>query len=259
MDECSMIGEEVFNDLKSFSIPILALGDPGQLPPIGDHSPFRTMKPDVFLDEVHRQAQDSPIIRVATQARLGEKIDIGNFGDVIIGKKTQSPDYIFNEDYQVICGTYNTIYEVTSIRREKKGLVGMPRKGEPVICRKNEFELGLYNGLQTEMVEDAEAGVNSKGEVTDRFITMKTLAGQYTSSTHFFQACLNKNKLQSREMPMVAASLFDFGYALTCHKAQGSQWDNVLLFDESRCFKGNEKEWLYTAITRAAEKLVILR
>ena len=51
---------------------------------------------------------------------------------------------------------------------------------------------------------------------------------------------------------------FDYGYALTVHKAQGSQWDDVVLFDESGAFREHRARWLYTAITRAEQGLVIL-
>uniref|UniRef100_UPI0035D076B3 ATP-binding domain-containing protein n=1 Tax=Bartonella sp. MU70NMGDW TaxID=3243561 RepID=UPI0035D076B3 len=52
---------------------------------------------------------------------------------------------------------------------------------------------------------------------------------------------------------------FDYGYALTVHKAQGSQWNNVVLFDESFAFREMYARWLYTGITRAAERLMIVR
>ena len=56
-----------------------------------------------------------------------------------------------------------------------------------------------------------------------------------------------------------------FGYALTCHKAQGSQWSRVLVFEED-CFNWGSKpgardlraQWLYTAITRAVDKVTII-
>ena len=51
---------------------------------------------------------------------------------------------------------------------------------------------------------------------------------------------------------------FDFGYALTVHKAQGSQWDDVVLFDESWAFRENRERWLYTGVTRAAKRLTVV-
>ena len=52
---------------------------------------------------------------------------------------------------------------------------------------------------------------------------------------------------------------FDYGYALTVHKAQGSQWDSVVLFDESRAFREHRARWLYTGLTRAARRLTLVR
>lgn len=51
---------------------------------------------------------------------------------------------------------------------------------------------------------------------------------------------------------------FDYGYVLTVHKSQGSQWDDVVLFDESFAFQDSRARWLYTGITRAAKKLSIV-
>ena len=52
---------------------------------------------------------------------------------------------------------------------------------------------------------------------------------------------------------------FDYGYALTVHKAQGLQWDSVVLFDESRAFREHRARWLYTGLTRAARRLTLVR
>lgn len=52
---------------------------------------------------------------------------------------------------------------------------------------------------------------------------------------------------------------FEFAYAITCHKAQGSEFDFVIVFDESWAFSEEKNRWLYTAITRAKEKLLIIR
>ncbi len=48
---------------------------------------------------------------------------------------------------------------------------------------------------------------------------------------------------------------FAYGYALTAHKSQGSQWDNVFVFDEGGVFRDDAVRWRYTAITRAAKQL----
>ena len=79
LDEVSMVGEEMARDLMSFGKPILVLGDPGQLPPIKGEGAFTRDAPDVMLTEIHRQAAESAIIRLATMARQGEPIGFGEY------------------------------------------------------------------------------------------------------------------------------------------------------------------------------------
>ena len=79
LDEVSMVGEEMARDLMSFGKPILVLGDPGQLPPIKGEGAFTSDAPDVMLTEIHRQAAESAIIRLATMARQGEPIGFGEY------------------------------------------------------------------------------------------------------------------------------------------------------------------------------------
>ena len=63
IDECSMVDEELGRDLLSFGQPVLVLGDPAQLPPVKGGGFFTEAEPDVMLTEVHRQAQDNPIVQ----------------------------------------------------------------------------------------------------------------------------------------------------------------------------------------------------
>ena len=72
IDECSMVDEEMGKDLLSFGRPVLVLGDPAQLPPVRGGGYFTARQPDYMLTEVHRQAADSPIIRLATEIREGQ-------------------------------------------------------------------------------------------------------------------------------------------------------------------------------------------
>jgi ATP-dependent exoDNAse (exonuclease V) alpha subunit len=69
LDECSMVNDSLAHDLKSFGTPILALGDPAQLPPVNGDGYFTNAEPDAMLTEIHRQAKDSPILRLAIDIR----------------------------------------------------------------------------------------------------------------------------------------------------------------------------------------------
>lgn len=81
LDEVSMVNQQIAEDLRSFGKKILVMGDPGQLPPVAGAGAFTNREPDAFLAEIHRQAADSPIIRLATAARLGKPIRVGDYGD----------------------------------------------------------------------------------------------------------------------------------------------------------------------------------
>src|SRR6188508_3636855 len=85
IDECSMVDAELGRDLMSFECPLLVLGDPAQLPPIqaGASSGgfFTEAEPDVMLTEVHRQAQDNPIVRLSMDIRAGEYLEPGRYGE----------------------------------------------------------------------------------------------------------------------------------------------------------------------------------
>lgn len=103
VDECSMVGPVEGTDLLSFGKKVLVMGDPGQLPPIKGQGFFTTRKPDVFLREVHRQAAESPILRLATMARQGIELPIGEWdGTRVLMLNRKTEDLIHRPDTQVI-------------------------------------------------------------------------------------------------------------------------------------------------------------
>jgi exodeoxyribonuclease-5 len=123
IDEISMVDEKTMKDLLSFGIPLLATGDPGQLPPIQGENPL-IKNPNYFLTEIVRQAEDNAIIKIATMARNGEPIPYGNYGDVIVLDRRAitlniQKKLLLKAD-QVICGTNATrIYLNNEIRKMK--------------------------------------------------------------------------------------------------------------------------------------------
>src|SRR5688572_29812509 len=114
IDECSMVDAELGRDLMSFGVPVLVLGDPAQLPPIAGGGFFTEGEPDAMLTEVHRQAQDDPIVRLSMQVREGEMPEIGRYGESeVIPKSRLDPDRVMETD-QILVGrnatrrAYNT-------------------------------------------------------------------------------------------------------------------------------------------------------
>ena len=252
IDEASMIDETIASDLLSFEIPVLVLGDPAQLPPVFGTGYFTKGKPDFMLTEVHRQAKESPIIGMATAVRQEKFLKEGKYGvcEVLPKGYKLRPEEVLAFD-QILVGKNATRRAVNARVREFKGYTEWhPIPGDRLICLKNNHDLGLLNGSQWTVVD--------LGEVHDDVIFITLQDEEKMNLTLPIHSRIFKNE----EIPWwdtKTAEQFDFGYAVTVHKSQGSQWDNVLLYDEGSCFKQDRFKWMYTGVTRAAQRLVILR
>jgi len=258
VDECSMVDEQLGRDLMSFGTPILVLGDPAQLPPISGGGFFTEHEPDHLLTEIHRQARDNPIIRLAMDVREGREFSRGDFGAArVIGRDEVNQDLVLDAD-QVLVGTNRTRRRYNQRLRELKGFeASYPQAGDKLVCLRNDPAKGLLNGslwkVMTSSRETVKPGINllvsPEEDDPDRGVAkIKLLKAAFEDP--------------DSEIPWQQKKRFDdfdYGYALTVHKAQGSQWDNVVLFDESFAFKDTRQRWLYTAITRAARQLTIVR
>lgn len=255
IDECSMVDEFMGSDLLGFGTKILVLGDPAQLPPIKGGGYFTNQVPDVMLTEVHRQARDSPIIDMATRVRNGEPLPLGTYGTSSVVSRIDQEDFMSAD--QVLVGMNVTRRNCNRGIRERLGMAHpLPMSGDKLVCLRNSRDIGLLNGGLWSV-----QGVSS---VTQSQVSMSLQADtggddvDVTSHTHHFLGTEDELKGMPWWMRKQSEE-FDFGYALTVHKSQGSQWDNVFLVDESRVFRDKSRQWLYTGITRAAEKITIAR
>jgi len=255
IDECSMVDSKMGADLCSFGTKILVLGDPAQLPPIMGGGYFtEKVKPNIMLEEIHRQAEDSPIIRMATETRKGKSLSIGSYGpncQVLSFDEKIDPDFALSFD-QILVGKNATRFATNKRMRQLKGFQDpYPVVGDRLVCLRNNPDQGLYNGsLAT--VSHVEGVIDQK-VIMDVVPEDSTFAQTTVAHEHHF---LGKGE----ELPWYEkkeANEFDYGYALTVHKSQGSQWNKVLLFDESSSFRQDKWRWLYTGITRSAEELTI--
>ncbi|MGJ7040041.1 ATP-dependent DNA helicase [Shinella sp. BE166] len=258
VDECSMVDEALGKDLMSFGTPILVLGDPGQLPPVSGGGYFTNQEPDYLLTDIHRQARDNPILHLAMQIREGGDIAYGDYGAArVIGRNEVDQSLVLDAD-QVLVGTNKTRRRYNQRLRELKGFTTeYPQSGDKLVCLRNDPAKGLLNGslwqVMSSSKETVKPGINlmirPEDDDMDRGAAkIKLLKAAFENVTE--------------EIPWTTRKRyddFDFGYALTVHKAQGSQWNNVVLFDESFAFRDTRERWLYTAITRAAETLTIVR
>lgn len=254
LDEVSMVNEALARDVLAFGCKVLVLGDPAQLPPIEGAGYFTQAAPDIMLTEIHRQARDNPIIRWATMARNGQVIPKGKDGPVAkIGRSTVDNHWLAQDAGQIITGKNDSRRLINQRVRDALGhYSNLPVHGDTLVCLRNDHKLGTLNGvlcashMDAVEVQPGIIGLNVKYEhrlLTDLLVDASPFDGN--QSDHY-----NRRDIMR----------FDYGYAITVHKAQGSQWPCVTLWDDGfgKRDAAVRKSWLYTAITRAKTNLTIL-
>lgn len=286
VDEVSMVGESMALDLLSFGVPILVLGDPAQLPPVEGGGYFIDTEPDHLLTEIHRSALDSPVTRLATAVRYSTVGD-SRYGIVGADEDSGRRDHLSIADLlgydQVLVGTNSMRWQAIHLLRSLRGQVGPePVPGDRIIVLANNADQDVFNGQQF-AVEDVKPHPKRDDRMMVRSVDDEGRTRVLTTWRCGFES-LEGEKLAKREGRggVVAAT---FGQAITVHKAQGSQWDRVLVVDEAAVFariaaktksqtrtgaglqdRGRTVEaghlagqrWLYTAISRASQSVVIV-
>jgi exodeoxyribonuclease-5 len=255
IDECSMVDAELGRDLMSFGVPLLVLGDPAQLPPIQGGGFFTEHEPDAMLTEVHRQAQDDPIVRLSMDVRAGREIDPGEYGETqVIRRAALDPQRVLEAD-QILVGRNATRRAYNTRFRERRGFKDpMPEAGDKLVCLRNNRKKALFNGALWTVKERSakRTGITTLWLLPEDDTARRGV--KVSVRPECFTGGLEEIDWQRRK----PYDEFDYGYVLTVHKAQGSQWDDVVLFDESFAFQDSRERWLYTGITRAAKKLTIV-
>jgi exodeoxyribonuclease-5 len=278
IDEASMVSEEILKDLQSFEIPIWAVGDHGQLPPVSD-SPFCLMKePDYKLETIHRQAEGNSIIGLSERARKQGSIQFGIYSSGVakLPRRNKQTIQLFNDinwgdDVVVICGLNRTRVELNNrIRKNLKFNKPEPYVGERIICLRNNHESGIMNGeLGTLLMLTYETP-----EILEICAQLDGVDGLYNGLCYYpifgveqYSDVFTDLKERGKDFKKILKNtnfrhvdFYDFGYAISCHKAQGSQWKRVVVFEERSYYWDDEyySKWLYTAITRAEEKLILI-
>jgi exodeoxyribonuclease-5 len=256
-DEASMVNTALHEDItticRTHEIPLLYVGDPCQLEPIGQ-DPRLLDDPDFLLAEIHRQALASPIIRFAHAERVGDIF--GESKDqtgLKIVPQQAAPEHATAADC-VICGFNDTRQLYNETFREIHDFSGVLQPGEQIICLRNNREHGIYNGMSAKVLRIISE--------TDRIIVVDIALdnGARLVCVPLLKEQFGAPAIPFGKEPAWAATggpytLWDYGYCITAHKAQGSEWDNVLVIEETSS-GWNEHRWRYTAITRAAKRLV---
>ncbi|MCD8205144.1 MAG: AAA family ATPase [Clostridia bacterium] len=280
LDEASMVTDQTLYDLASYNIKILMCGDNAQLPPI-EGTGTRLKHADCTLETIVRQEKDNPIIYLSELARKGERIMPGNYGDraFVLKRSTLDPrrqrKYMLSAD-QLICGLNRTRQKINEEMRIYTGHTSLPEDGDKLICVNNNWEeyidegevFNLVNGIigtARNIEYDMDQGIgfmefspdflDTPCPYTIPFDASFFVTGTPRGKDEYFLSPVAKNL---RGKSAFKLNQFEFGYCVSCHKAQGSEFDKVVVFDESYAFKENRTNWLYTAITRAKNKLIIL-
>lgn len=294
IEESSMINADLWNDIhenaKMLGLKILCIGDPFQLPPVDDKkSGFSLLDPNagiaseyVLMSEVLRQAQESPVIRASMAIRGGDQMAaLALLPSVKAKSFIESAARLQAQGGVVICHRNETRHWVNSGIREMRRLSAVDaHPGEPVLVLRNNYKLGVFNGETHKFIEWVEPPMG-KHIVYDRWQDVREesrlgIARLMTDDGLDFQAVVlveelfGRLKAGFRAMDTTAGVVHgghevihaNFGYTMTCHKSQGSEWGEVLIaWEPSLRFWGDSREdslrWAYTAITRAKEKCSI--
>lgn len=286
VDEVSMVPKTMVDMLLAHRVYILFLGDPGQLPQIDKKEAHNLLDhPHVFLDEVMRQAAESEIIQLTMKIRNGEDIPFMHGKEVIVAPKAELVTGHLTWADIIICATNKTRHNMNRQKRELLGYSGVLQTGERIIVKRNYWEdcdedgNALVNGTVGTVANPYESFVRIPSYVKNDRRDLPLIGCIFTpdGGKSFDTFEIDKDYLLKEEpcvdwrvsyqlgklKPKIGDILpkqATYGYALTCHAAQGSEFDKVLVIEESFPFdKVEHQRWLYTAATRAAEKLVLVR
>jgi len=275
VDEVSMLPEKMWSLLLSYGIPVIAIGDPAQLPPVASIDNKVLEHPHVFLDEVMRQAQESEIIRLTMDIRDGKPLKLFQGKEVRVLDQSDFVDGMLDWADQVLCAKNATRRKINQFMRDKRfpGETDYPQIGDKIICLKNDWQMlnthkePLVNGL---------TGYVTKTKIKQNVPFIKTkLWLDFTPKPEDPLSKYRKlnvdNQMFEKGTPLIneqnvsripkkfrPEQIFDYGYAITTHKAQGSEYSKVLVLAE-KMHGIDYQRWLYTSATRAIDKLIIIK
>lgn len=285
VDECSMVPKSIIELLARHNVHLIFLGDPFQLPPINkDEDNHLLSRPHIFLDEIMRQATESEIIRISMDIRENKPLTIFKGEEVQILPAHQLSAGMLTWADQVLVATNATRISMNNQMRQLLGKGPEPENGDKVICLKNYWEIngekekdplingsiGYLNNLYPSFIKLPywiERGENLPILVSD----FQTEEGEIykgidmdTRMISFGERSLSPNAIfkmgKNPKLKNIIPKEFTYGYAITGHKAQGSEWSKVLVIEEKFPFSREEHaRWLYTCATRAEDKLVLIR
>lgn len=247
VDEASMLNQTMVEDVEALAQRVLYVGDHGQLEPIGD-DPRIMREPDIRLETIHRQAAQSGIIQLAHHMRRGFSPASweGDFEDArSVGISKLIPRVLTRYDI-ILCGYNKTRKNINAALRSHRGYESqLPEPGERLICLQNDSDLGIFNGLLVTVTKQR------KSYELPRYDLVDDAGNEYFDIQILPEQFAEEKKIEHSPKGI---GLFDFGYCLTVHKSQGSEWNRVAVIEQIA--RGwDPARWRYTAATRAAQHL----
>jgi exodeoxyribonuclease-5 len=289
VDECSMVPQEFITALLAHGIYVIFLGDPAQLPPIEkDRGNNLLEHPHIFLTEIMRQAKDNDIIDLSMKVREGKSIEVQDKTNAkVFRKKDLNTGMLLWADI-ILCATNKTRVAINNQIRELKGFGDKPEEGDKIICLQNNWEKcsidennygdPLVNGCVGFLHNPYFSFTPIPKWCNSSIGTIPTIVGQFVSEIGQDYGVLTMDKNQydkgeetldwktryklgkSGKYKFLIPEQFTYGYAITCHKAQGSQWNKVLIIEENFPFDTEEHtRWVYTGLTRSSDKVVFIK
>lgn len=275
VDEVSMLPKPMWNLLLSHGIYVIACGDPGQLPPIGEENGILE-RPHIFLDEIMRQAAESEIIRLSADIREGKLIKPYKGTEINIVRHREMCDGMFTWADQILCGKNATRHTLNNYYRNMRYGEDIPNPivGDKVICLKNNWDKitetgdALVNGTIGTIDKIATAPNKWLNPMCLIDFTPETIDDTDERDQTFHDLLMDWKLITTKETTVnrenfrlfpkqLRPEQFDYGYCITTHKSQGSEYDKVLVVEEV-LRQADHVRWLYTACTRAAQKLTLV-
>jgi exodeoxyribonuclease V len=262
MDEASMVGSYDMDAVLRHGLPVLAIGDLNQLPPVKAPYSLTEDHVDFELTEILRQKADSKIIQAADLARRGVELPFREYEDVRIRQGKPDMDELIahvQDDAQILCSKNDTRHGMNNRIRAALGFTGnLPQVGERILCMFNQHRYGFMNGEfgvveKYEDIPEHDRDMNESDGM--KFVTLKSLTDGSTKRLKFNTLCFSDDE-EAKAQALKAIGGFAFGYVCTIHKSQGSEWPKILVIDEP--MRPVEK-LRYTAYTRAQDRLTVYR
>ena len=287
VDEVSMAPKTLMDLLFKHNVYVICLGDPFQLPPVDKKEDNHLLDaPHIFLDEIMRQAQESEIIQLSMAIRENRPIEVFQGKEVQILNKEELNTGMLTWADQILVATNATRVSINTQMRQLLNFGEKPQDGDKIICLRNYWDCFSDN---EEPLVNGTIGILKDSFLTKRYLPsivkstdglshIDLIVGDFISDSgmYFHSLEMDKKMIDTGEFSLdwktvyqlnrnprtrdIPPLEFTYGYAITCHKAQGSEWDKVLVIEEKFPFdKIEHARWLYTAVTRSSEKLVLVR